>query len=190
VQWPDRFPESLIVSTVEDGDLFVASDETRIVATVTLQWLDPSFWGERDDAAFVHRLAVRRSHAGVGRSLLEWATQQAISHGRSYLCLDCLSTNRRLRRYYEDLGFKPVGEKSGPSDHPHSAAHGSWQAVLYEMAIPTKHTAQSAPHPFDSWRLGPRLDEIPTVAVEVFEDGDGAVGFGPRRFDESDPSSG
>jgi GNAT superfamily N-acetyltransferase len=78
-------------------------------------------------------------HAGVGRSLFEWATQQAISHGRSYLCLDCLSTNRRLRRYYEDLGFKPVGEKSGPSDHPHSATPGSWQAVLYEMAIPAKH---------------------------------------------------
>jgi GNAT superfamily N-acetyltransferase len=138
VQWPDRFPESLIVTTVDDGDLFVATQGTEIVATVTLKWFDPSFWGERDDAGFVHRLAVRRSHAGLGRSLLEWAAERAQSHDRSYLCLDCLSTNQRLRRYYEDLGFQLVGEISGPSKHPHSAAHGSWQAVLYEMAIPQR----------------------------------------------------
>jgi GNAT superfamily N-acetyltransferase len=135
VQWPDRFDQALIAATVERDELFVAADAGLTVATVTLQWSDPMFWGERDDAAFVHRLAVRRSHAGIGLRLLDWAKQQTMLNGRQFLSLDCLATNARLRRYYEDLGFRPVGEVSGPSDHPHSAAHGSWQAVLYEMAI-------------------------------------------------------
>jgi ribosomal protein S18 acetylase RimI-like enzyme len=135
LQWPDRFPEAVISGAMDSGDLYVAMERNEIVATVTLQWRDPSFWGERNDAAFVHRLAVRRSHAGIGQRLLRWAANQARSRDRSYLCLDCLSSNERLRRYYEDLGFRRVKEISGPSNHPHSAAHGAWSAVLYEKAL-------------------------------------------------------
>jgi hypothetical protein len=138
IQWPDRFPEAPVLQTIERGEVFVAAESETPVATVTLQWRDPSFWGDRADSAFIHRLAVRRSHAGAGSLLLDWVSKQALSHDRSFICLDCLSTNLRLRRYYEDLGFQQVGEVSGPSDHPHSAAHGSWQASLYEKHIP-KH---------------------------------------------------
>ena len=136
VQWPDRFPSSVIVSALDSADLYVVAKGEKAVATITLQWHDPSFWGERDDAAFVHRLAVRRGHTGLGRRLLDWAAEQARSKGRTYLCLDCLSTNQRLCRYYEDLGFQAVNEVAGPSEHPHSAAHGAWSAILYERPIP------------------------------------------------------
>jgi hypothetical protein len=136
IQWPDRFPEAPILRTIQRGEVFVATESETPVATVTLQWRDPSFWGGRDDAAFIHRLAVRRSHAGAGSLVLDWASKQVLSHDRSFICLDCLSTNLRLRRYYEELGFQQVGEVSGPSDHPHSRAHGSWQAILYEKHIP------------------------------------------------------
>jgi RimJ/RimL family protein N-acetyltransferase len=135
VQWPDHFPRSVIADAMDRGDLFVATERSVIVATVTLQWSDPAFWGERDDAGFVHRLAVRRSHAGTGRAVIEWAEEEVTSVGRSYLGLDCLSGNQRLRRYYEELGFRLVGEIAGPEDHPHSAAHGSWSAALYEKKI-------------------------------------------------------
>jgi GNAT superfamily N-acetyltransferase len=135
VQWPDRFPRSVIAAALDSGGLFVATEGSAIVATVTLLWSDPSFWGDRDDAGFVHRLVVRRSHVGLGRTLLEWAADQVRSKGRSYVCLDCLGTNERMRRYYEDLGFRLVGEVPGPADHPHSDAHGSWSAALYEKAI-------------------------------------------------------
>jgi GNAT superfamily N-acetyltransferase len=136
VQWPDRFPPSVVISAMDGADLYVVAKGVEVVATITLQWHDPSFWGERDDAAFVHRLAVRRGHSGLGRSLLDWAAEQARSKGRTYLCLDCLSTNQRLCRYYEDLGFRAVNEVAGPSEHPHSAAHGAWSAILYEKPIP------------------------------------------------------
>ena len=135
VQWPDRFPETLIASAVESGNLHIATGASIMVATITLQWRDPMFWGAREDAGFVRRFAVRRSHAGVGPLLLDWAAQQALLKGREYLCLDCLSTNHRLRRYYEDLGFRSVREVSGSSDHPHGAAANSWHAVLYEKLL-------------------------------------------------------
>jgi hypothetical protein len=67
--------------------------------------------------------------------LLDWAEQQAVQQGRSFLCLDTLSSNTRLRRYYEELGFRAAGEISGPADHPTDPALGRWRAVLYEKAI-------------------------------------------------------
>jgi GNAT superfamily N-acetyltransferase len=138
LQWPDRFPRSVVDANVESGSLFVATEDSFIVATVTLLWSDPSFWGDRDDAGFVHRLVVRRTHPGLGRTVLDWAADQARSRGRTHLCLDCLGTNQRLRRYYEELGFCLVDEVLGPADHPHSAAHGSWTAALYEKAISSR----------------------------------------------------
>lgn len=73
-QWPKRFSDSFISATAERGELYVAVDEPEVVVgTITLQWSDPMFWAERCDAGFFHRLAIRRSHAGLGRRLIDWA---------------------------------------------------------------------------------------------------------------------
>jgi GNAT superfamily N-acetyltransferase len=134
-QWPARFPADFLLGYAERGELYVATSDGETVGTVTLQWADPMFWGERADAGFVHRLAVRRSHAGLGLDLIRWAEQQVRDRGRRALCLDCLSDNTRLHRYYEDLGFRPVREIAGPADHPTDPRLGQWRAVLYEKPI-------------------------------------------------------
>jgi GNAT superfamily N-acetyltransferase len=131
-QWPVRFAEDFIAAVAAEGNLYVAVVDSKIVGTVTLQWSDPLFWGERSDAGFLHRLAVRRASAGLGVKLIAWAEQVAMAKGREYLCLDTLKSNLRLRRYYEELGFQKVGEITGPATHPHTKAHGGWSAVLYE----------------------------------------------------------
>ncbi len=105
-QWPDRFSPTVLLPDLEAGNLYVVPADSCLAATVTLQWTDSMFWGERADAGFIHRLGVRRSHAGIGRSVVEWAAKEVLSRGRQYLCLDCPSTNLRLRRYYEELGSR------------------------------------------------------------------------------------
>ena len=57
---------------------------------------------------FVHRLAVRRSHAGQGVStaLLQWAVDRARALGKRYLRLDCDADRPRLRTLYERFGFR------------------------------------------------------------------------------------
>jgi GNAT superfamily N-acetyltransferase len=132
VQWPSPFPADVIRRSIEHGTAYVATEGDSVVATITLEWSDPSLWGQRQDAGFVHRVAVRRAHAGLGRSMMEWAERQVIRQGRAYVCLDCLSTNTDLRLYYEELGFTLVNEIPGPESHSHTIAHGPWQAALYE----------------------------------------------------------
>jgi len=135
LQWPERFPDDLLQRSVASRELYLVLEDGEVAGTVTLQWSDPMFWGDRANAGFIHRLAISRSHAGIGRQVIAWAEREARANGREYLCLDTLSSNTGLRGYYEELGFAPVGVVSGPVGHPHTDAHGHWEATLYEKPL-------------------------------------------------------
>lgn len=112
-QWPLPFPRDEIAAAIERGDVYVAEVDGEIVATVTLLWEDPMYWGDRPaDAAYVHKLAVRRANAGqrIGSAIVEWADRTAAEAGRDFLRLDCLGDNPDIREYYERLGFEHRGD--------------------------------------------------------------------------------
>lgn len=106
----DELVESRIGSEVDAGLFHVAECGGEMAGTLKFQLDDQLFWPDLapDDSAFIHRLAVRRNHAGRGVStaLLEWAADHARSLGRRYLRLDCDAERARLRRVYERFGFR------------------------------------------------------------------------------------
>jgi GNAT superfamily N-acetyltransferase len=112
-QWPLPFPRHELAAAVERGEVYVAEVDREVVATVTLLWGDPMYWGDRPaDAAYVHKLAVRRACAGrrIGSAIVEWADMTAAAAGRAFLRLDCLADNPGIRSYYEQLGFEHRGD--------------------------------------------------------------------------------
>jgi len=112
-QWPFPFPREQIAAGIDRGEVYVAELDGDAVATVTLLWDDPTYWGERPaDAAYVHKLAVRRACAGqrIGTAIVEWADETAATSGRRFLRLDCLRDNPGIRMYYEGLGFEHRGD--------------------------------------------------------------------------------
>jgi predicted N-acetyltransferase YhbS len=112
-QWPLPFPRDELAAAVERGDVYVAELDGEVVATVTLLWDDPMYWGNGPpDAAYVHKLAVSRACAGqrIGSAIVEWADATAAAAGRQFLRLDCLGDNPRIRAYYEQLGFEHRGD--------------------------------------------------------------------------------
>ena len=112
-QWPLPFPRDELAGAVDRGEVYVAEIDGETVATVTLLWDDPMYWGERPpDAAYVHKLAVSRACAGqrIGSAIVEWADATAAAAGREFLRLDCLRDNPGIRAYYERLGFEHRGD--------------------------------------------------------------------------------
>ena len=112
-QWPLPFPLEELAAAIDRREVYLAEADGETVATVTRLWDDQMYWGERPpDAAYVHKLAVRRACAGqgIGRAIVEWADKTAAKAGRQFLRLDCLGDNPGIRRYYEDLGFEHRGD--------------------------------------------------------------------------------
>lgn len=134
--WPARFPRSLISRNAERRELYLVEAGDETVATLTLQWSDPRFWdgvGDDDHAGYVHRVAVRRAHAGrgTGYRLLEWADQQVRARGRAWLRLDVVTGNGPLRAYYEAAGFAHVRDLTGEMTLPNGSRR-AWQTSLYQ----------------------------------------------------------
>jgi GNAT superfamily N-acetyltransferase len=127
-QWPLPFPRDELATAIDRGEVYLVEDDGDTVATVTLLWEDPMYWGERPaDAVYVHKLAVRRDRSGrgIGAAIVAWANAEALEAGRDFLRLDCLRDNPGIRDYYEHLGFEHRGDLI-QGDRPMS---------LYERAV-------------------------------------------------------
>lgn len=110
--------ESLSVSKlkpqVSQGDFWLCYRKGELVGVLKFQLEDRQYWPESVDneAAYVHKLVVRKSFSGEGLSsmMLEWAANRAGELGRPYLRLDCEASRGQLRRIYEKFGFRRVGD--------------------------------------------------------------------------------
>jgi GNAT superfamily N-acetyltransferase len=79
------------------------------------------------EAAYIHRLAVRREFAGSGVSaaLIDWAKAHARNRGHAFLRLDCDAERGTLRALYERHGFVEAGEQFV----------GPYTVIRYEFAL-------------------------------------------------------
>jgi GNAT superfamily N-acetyltransferase len=109
----------VLAPDVAAGLYVLAFDADLVVGTARLTLEDPVFWPDAvsGEAAYVHRLAVRRDYAGgaVSKALVDWAGAHALSLGRRLLRLDCDANRPGLRSLYERLGFSLHSERAvGP----------------------------------------------------------------------------
>jgi GNAT superfamily N-acetyltransferase len=111
IMWVEGELEEHRVRAEADAGMFIVAEaDGQVIGAIRFQLEDQLFWPDVDgsDSAFVHRLAVRRSHAGQGVStlLLQWAVDRARALGKRYLRLDCDAERTRLRALYERFGFR------------------------------------------------------------------------------------
>jgi GNAT superfamily N-acetyltransferase len=115
----DELSPERITHEITNGLFAVAEVEGETAGTVKFQLEDELFWPDqpRGEAAYVHRLAVKRAFAGgtISHALLAWAAVRARVLGRRYLRLDTDAARPRLRAIYERFGFQHHSDRQvGP----------------------------------------------------------------------------
>jgi orotate phosphoribosyltransferase/GNAT superfamily N-acetyltransferase len=115
----DELAPARIADDVKKGLFYVAECDGQIAGTIKFQLEDSLFWPDvsQAESAFVHRLAVRRRFAGgvVSSAMMRWAVERARGLGRRYLRLDCEASRARLRKVYEQFGFRHHSDRNvGP----------------------------------------------------------------------------
>jgi predicted N-acetyltransferase YhbS len=125
----DELSATSITSDLAGGLFFIAEDNGEPAGTIRFQLEDPQFWPDIPPgmSAFVHRLAVRRRHAGgiVASELLKWAAARTRMLGRQFLRLDCDAARPWLRAVYERFGFR----------HHSDRQVGPYYVSRYEYAV-------------------------------------------------------
>jgi GNAT superfamily N-acetyltransferase len=108
---PALVGESFVMPYIARGEMLTARAEGRIAGVMIMLPEDPHFWPDRapGEAVYLHKLAVRRAHAGAGvpAALIEHAAGLARAEDRLLLRLDC---DPPLSGFYQGLGFRPVDE--------------------------------------------------------------------------------
>jgi GNAT superfamily N-acetyltransferase len=111
-QWTGPFDAAWLASKIEAHELFIVERNAEPVGVFRLLWEDRLFWGDRErgESAYIHSLAIRRSHAGtgLGSQILAAIATLARERNRANLRLDCVASNHRLIAYYQAHAFTPI----------------------------------------------------------------------------------
>ncbi|MEO6873518.1 MAG: GNAT family N-acetyltransferase [Opitutaceae bacterium] len=109
----DSLSDANLAKRCQPHEVFVGELDGEPVVAALIQDRDPDIWPDDGTALIIHKLAVRRAHAGQGfaNRMLGFAEQHAHAQGKKYLRLDTDSTRPKLRQFYERAGFRHVGFK-------------------------------------------------------------------------------
>ena len=130
-QWSKPFPDeptqtARLADGIRAGETWMVRDGSATVGTITVNsFANPLLWTAdecAEPARYIHKMTVRRSHAGsgLGGRMLDWAGDRAAVEGAHWLRLDAWTTNTALHAYYQRQGFKHVRTVVRP-DYPSGA---------------------------------------------------------------------
>ncbi|MEI5102568.1 GNAT family N-acetyltransferase [Streptomyces sp. PmtG] len=152
-QWkPGELGEDHFRARLADSEVWLATvgPAGPVAGAFELWWDDLAAWGPQPPTAgYVHRLMTDRSvaPAGTGRRMLEHAERRIRRAGRGLCRLDCRTNNPRLRAYYQEAGYRDVGEL--PSKD--GGVAGRFAVTLMEKPL----TDEAGPGAVDAERLRP-----------------------------------
>ncbi|MGH3259514.1 MAG: GNAT family N-acetyltransferase, partial [Streptosporangiaceae bacterium] len=163
--WPDRpTRDERIWRDLDCGRTWIVWDADVPAGTITVTTKDPRdhagryVWPRRkrrQQALYVGRVIVRRSHAGLGlgAALLDWASQAAMQQiGTPLLRIDVWTTNRDLHTYYRRHGFRRSARRL-PWKLPGYPSMALFErTVIPEVTGNTLFSVPEAPDPHRRWR--------------------------------------
>lgn len=122
------YPKSYYEKERQKGQVYVLADERTdsILCGGVLKEEDERWEGkEKAPAFYVHNFVSRVGAKGAGTAFLQALEEYAEEAGKVCLCLDSAEDNPPLTRYYERLGFLPVG----------TCREGPYRGILREKEI-------------------------------------------------------
>lgn len=130
--WPEEWltPEELLTEDVLPENICLGTVEGETACAFLLQWKDSEYWPDAPafEAAYLHKLCVRRAFAGMGMTRLVVDAVRAKCREREirYIRLDTALDEQAIRKIYLKTGFKIVDI----IDYPNGRS-----MALYELEV-------------------------------------------------------
>ena len=86
----------------------------KLIGMVRIMDKDLIYWGNmKDKAIYIHSLIIIEEFKGhkIGQKVIDKIKEKAKKKDVELMRLDCDNSNKKLCKYYENIGFKKMGEK-------------------------------------------------------------------------------
>lgn len=102
---------------IASNEFFFVHVNQLHIGMFRLLFEDELYWGKQvETAGYIHSLVIKPNFKGnqFGSEIIKIIEQQLIDKNIKRMRLDCVAYNKGLCAYYEELGFKKVGEVQMP----------------------------------------------------------------------------
>lgn len=112
--WLDEWltKDELITSDAQPENFCIGMIDGEIACAFILQWTDSVYWhsAPKYEAAYLHKLCVRRKFAGIGMTKLvtQAIRSECQKRGIRYIRLDTGLDEKAVRKIYLNAGYKIV----------------------------------------------------------------------------------
>jgi predicted GNAT family N-acyltransferase len=120
IDWPE-ITESIVSDLIETKHLYCFEDDHRVVAALKAEFEpDQRIW-ENEITKFVYigRAATAKEVRGMGyfkKQMLPGVMKYGEENEAYGIRLDCLADNDGLNKFYRNLGFELIGQRTFYSD--------------------------------------------------------------------------
>ena len=122
-QWDESYPDrEVFINDIKEGTLYAVVNDNDEVTGISAANFD-SFeeydnleWESEKSDYVIHRLAVDNAYRneGVAAFLIENIEKEIIKKGKCFMITNTNSKNIKAQRFFENLGYKFVGEIKVP----------------------------------------------------------------------------
>ena len=130
--WPDEWlnASELITVDAQPENFCIGTLDGKIACAFILQWSDSEYWPDSPqyEAAYIHKLCVCRSYAGMGMSkkVVDAIKEECRKRSVRFIRLDTGLDEKIIRKIYLNAGFKIVDI----IDYPNGRS-----MALYELEV-------------------------------------------------------
>ncbi|APG60742.1 GNAT family N-acetyltransferase [Christiangramia salexigens] len=128
-QWNEHYPSlEKLQDDIKDGELYILRENSEILGIIVItetmdeEYIPVKWLSANESNIYIHRLATHPKVWGKGyaQQLMDHAENFAKQEGYSSVRLDTFSQNLRNQRFYEQRGYKRLGDIYFPkqSEHP------------------------------------------------------------------------
>lgn len=127
-QWNEHYPtKNAFLNDLEREELYVKHHEGRVIGAIVIsthmddeyvpiQWLTPN-----GNSTYIHRVCIDPKYQGKGyaQELMNYAEAYSRENNFISVRLDTFSQNKRNQQFYEQRGYKRLGDIFFPKQSVH-----------------------------------------------------------------------
>ncbi|WP_190810220.1 GNAT family N-acetyltransferase [Flagellimonas sp. S3867] len=128
-QWNEHYPtKNAFLNDLKREELYVKEHKGKVIGAIVIsthmddeyvpiQWLTPN-----GNSTYIHRVCIHPNYQGMGfaQEFMDYAEAYSRKNDFASVRLDTFSQNKRNQRFYEQRGYKRLGDIFFPkqSEHP------------------------------------------------------------------------